>query len=91
MSFVGVGIVGFGTVGTGTYEILIRNRDILRDRVGAELRVLRIADLDIASDRGVDVDPGLLTTDAREVLNHPDVEVVVELIGGTTTACDLIL
>ncbi len=73
MSKVNVGIIGFGTVGTGTVEILLKNRDIISSRVGSRIIIKRIADLDIDSDRGISIDPRLLTTDAMEVLRaqHP--------------------
>ena len=56
-----VGIIGFGTVGAGTYEVLSTNREFIADRVGSEIVVKRIADLDLESDRGIGVAPGLLT------------------------------
>jgi len=86
-----VGIIGFGTVGAGTYEVLTRNRSLVADRVGAEVVVKRIADLDTESDRGVQVEPGLVTADADEILNDPEIEVVVELIGGVEAAKTYIL
>lgn len=91
MSQVNVGIIGFGTVGAGTYEILITNRDIIANRVGADVVVKRIADLDIVSDRGVSVDPDLLTVDAMELINDPEIDVIVELIGGLKMAKEYIL
>ncbi|RLB32218.1 MAG: homoserine dehydrogenase, partial [Deltaproteobacteria bacterium] len=48
-----VGLIGFGTVGAGTAEILVNNRQFIEDRVGGEIVLKRIADLDIRSDRGV--------------------------------------
>ncbi len=77
-----VGIVGFGTIGSGVIKILQDNGNIIRKRLGATVEVVKIADLDITADRGIKVDPKLLTTDAQEVINHPEVNVVVELIGG---------
>ena len=86
-----VGIVGFGTIGSGVIKILQDNGDIIRKRLGATVEVVKIADLDITADRGIKVDPKLLTTDAQEVINHPEVNVVVELIGGYEPARSLIL
>ncbi len=91
MDRVNVGIIGFGTVGSGTVEILIKNRDIITSRVGSEIVIKKIADLDLARDRGVRVDPSLLTTDAKEILQDRDIHIVVELIGGLTHAKDYIL
>jgi homoserine dehydrogenase len=81
-----VGLIGFGTVGAGMVEILLNNRQLIEDRVGAEMVLKRIADLDIDSDRGVAVDPSILTTNAMEVIDDPEIDVVVELIGGTDQA-----
>ncbi|MFZ7111648.1 MAG: homoserine dehydrogenase [Desulfatiglandales bacterium] len=91
MSNINVGILGFGTVGSGTAEILLKNKDIICRRVGSEISLRKIADLDIQTSRGLDVDPGILTTDAMEVINDPDIHIVVELIGGLTKAKDFIL
>mgnify|MGYP006279724481 CR=1 FL=1 len=88
---VNVGIIGFGTVGAGTAEVLLQNREIIRNRVGAEIVIRRIADLDVASDRGVAVDPSILTRDAEEVVRDPEIQIVAELMGGTGKARELIL
>jgi len=91
MNELGVGILGFGTVGAGVAEGLQRNAALITQRTGLTVTVRRIADLDIESDRGVTIEPGVLTTDASEVIADPNVHVVVETIGGTTIAKKLIL
>ncbi|HUS95921.1 MAG TPA: homoserine dehydrogenase [Hyphomicrobiaceae bacterium] len=91
MKQIGVGLLGFGTVGAGVVEGLDRNRALLSARVGLELVVRRIADLDVETDRGVAVNRSLLTTDAMAVIADPGVEVVVELIGGCGIARKLVL
>ena len=91
MSQINVGIIGFGTVGTGTYQVLTANREIISARVGADVAVKKIADLDIERDRGVAVDPALLTRDAMEIIDDPAIDVVVELMGGLDTAKGFIL
>ena len=85
-----VGLIGFGTVGAGMMEVLVHNRELIEDRVGAAIVVKKIADLDIHSDRGVKVDPTLLTTDAMEIIDDPEIDVVVELIGGCDQAMEFI-
>jgi homoserine dehydrogenase len=85
-----VGLIGFGTVGAGMAEILLRNRRLIADRVGGEIVLKRIADLDIRSDRGVKIDPAILTTDAMDILDDPEIEVVAEFIGGCDQALDYI-
>jgi len=86
-----VGLIGFGTVGAGMVEVLINNRGLIADRIGAEIVLKKIADLDIASDRGVRIDPIVLTTDAMEIVNDAEIDVVVELIGGCDQAMEYIL
>lgn len=86
-----VGMIGFGTVGTGVARLLTENRELICSRIGAELVLKHVADLDIERDRGVTLDPGVLTTDAQRVVADPDVDIVVELIGGCTIAKALTL
>ncbi|HDR16904.1 MAG TPA: homoserine dehydrogenase [Desulfobacteraceae bacterium] len=91
MDTISIGIIGFGTVGAGTYELLTANSDLITRKVGVPVVVKKIADLDTETDRGVPVDPALLTTRASEIIQDPEIDIVVELIGGTGTACELIL
>ncbi|KAF0144271.1 MAG: homoserine dehydrogenase [Nitrospirae bacterium] len=88
---INIGIIGFGTVGTGTAKILIGNRDIISRRAGFDINLKRIADVDIKRDRGIKLDKGVLTTDAEKILNDPEIDIVVELIGGKRPAKDFIL
>ena len=90
-SRIGVGIIGFGTVGMGVAKVLLDNAALIRRRVGVPVEVLRIADLDISRDRGIRLPPGILTTDAKQVLNDPAVDIIVELIGGYDVAKRVIL
>lgn len=91
MKDIKVGIIGFGTVGAGVAECLLNNNDLLTRRAGVRPILAKIADLDITSDRGISLPPGILTSDVSEILDNPEIDVVVELIGGTTTARDMIL
>ena len=91
MRKINVGIVGLGTIGSGVVKILQNNADIIKKRLGTSIEILKIADLDIKTDRGINLDPKLLTTDAQEVINHPEVEIFVELMGGEEPARSLIL
>jgi homoserine dehydrogenase len=83
---IGVGLIGFGTIGTGVVRVLHEHAAGIRSRLGAPLRLARIADLDIKTNRGVKVPKQLLTTDARALIHDPAVDVVVELIGGLEPA-----
>ena len=91
MKQINVGIIGFGTVGSGTAEILIYNREKISDRVGADINVKRIADLDLKTDRGILLEPGILIHDVWKIINDPEIDIVVELIGGTEKAKEYIL
>jgi homoserine dehydrogenase len=91
MSRVGVGVVGFGTVGTGVVKILLENAALIRRRVGVPIDLVRVADLDMTRDRGITLPPGVLVNDAKQVLSDPDVDIVVELVGGHDFAKRLIL
>ena len=91
MKEVGVGILGFGTVGAGVADGLLRNRAVMAERLGVDIVLRKIADLDITTDRGVAVDQDILTTDAQGVIADPSVQIVVETIGGTGIARTLVL
>lgn len=88
---IGVGIIGFGTVGAGTAKLLIDNAELLRRRVGVPVVLRWVADTDLTRDRGVSLPEGMLTDDAMKVINDPSVQIIVELIGGTKVARDFIL
>ena len=90
MKTVGIGLLGFGTVGTGVVMGLHKNQGLLENRTGLKLELRRIADIDVESDRGVSVPPGVLTRDAEAVVASPDVDIVIELIGGLNAARSLI-
>ncbi|MGA6827174.1 homoserine dehydrogenase [Nitrospira sp. NS4] len=90
-SRIGVGLIGFGTVGTGVAKVLFENAALISRRVGVPVELLRIADLDITRDRGVAVPAGVLTTDARQVLTDPAIDIVIELVGGYDFAKRVIL
>ena len=91
ISRIGVGIVGFGTVGTGVAKILTGNAGLIRRRVGVSIELVRVADLDVTRERGITLPQGILVGDAKQVLADPDVDIVVELIGGYDFAKRLIL
>lgn len=90
-SRLGVGIIGFGTVGTGVARILLDNASLIQRRVGMPIEVVRIADIDVMRDRGIALPVGLLTSETKQVLEDPAVDIVVELIGGYDTAKRVIL
>lgn len=86
MAEIRIGLIGWGTIGTGVVKLLARNRARIRERLGAHLALAGIADLDLETDRGVRVDRGLLTRDAARLIDDPSIDVIVELIGGYNPA-----
>ncbi len=91
MKEIKVGLIGFGTVGTGVVKILQKNSKLIEKRMGARLTLKRIADVDLATDRGVKLKPGVLTRKAEEVIRDPEIGIVMELIGGIEPAKTFIL
>jgi len=85
-----VGLVGFGVIGSGVVALLQQHADILRLRSGVELVLARIADVEVDRPRAVTVDRALLTTNYREILDDPTLDIVIELVGGTTVARDVV-
>jgi homoserine dehydrogenase len=86
-----VGLIGFGTVGSGVVKILQKNSRLIEKRMGARIVLRRIADIDLETDRGVKLKPGLLTRRADDVIRDPEIDIVMELIGGIEPAKTFIL
>ena len=91
MKTISIGLLGCGTVGTGVARLLLDNHDIIAARVGADLHLKYVADLDDQTDRGIAFDDGVFVTDAMTVIEDPDIDIIVEMIGGETFARDVIL
>jgi homoserine dehydrogenase len=87
---INVGIIGFGTVGTGTARILLENRGLLKDRTGIDINLRRIADLDVIRERGLKLPKGVLIPSADDIISDTEIDIIVELIGGTTVARELV-
>lgn len=86
-----VGLLGIGTVGGGTWTVLTRNQEEITRRAGRPIRIVKVADRDLARARQVTGGGVALTGDAFSVVNDPEIDIVVELIGGCTLARDLVL
>ncbi|MEQ6437363.1 homoserine dehydrogenase [Comamonas sp. w2-DMI] len=86
-----VGLLGIGTVGSGTFNVLERNQDEIRRRAGRGIEIAMVADLDTARAKSVVGDKAKVVGDAREIIANPDIDVVVELIGGYGIAKALVL
>ncbi len=86
-----IGLIGFGTIGTGVVKLLRENDELIRKRLGARLVIKKIADVDIETQRPVPIEKELLTTDVNEILTDPEISIVVELVGGYTHAKTFVL
>ncbi|OGA20745.1 MAG: homoserine dehydrogenase [Betaproteobacteria bacterium RIFCSPLOWO2_02_FULL_67_26] len=91
MKPINVGLLGIGTVGGGTFRVLARNREEIARRAGCEIAMKMVADKDLDKARRLVGKSATVTADANEVVGHPDIDIVVELIGGTGVAKELIL
>ncbi|SFI77922.1 homoserine dehydrogenase [Nitrosomonas sp. Nm34] len=91
MNPINVGLLGIGTVGGGTYTVLKRNQEEIVRRIGRNIVIRIIADRDIEKARRLADRDTTVTTDAFEVVSRPDIDIVIELIGGQTIAKELIL
>ncbi|MBW2054095.1 MAG: homoserine dehydrogenase [Deltaproteobacteria bacterium] len=91
MKKINIGLLGCGTIGTGVAKILINNADLIRSRVGADLNLKYVADIDLETDRGIRFDNGVFISDAYKVVDDPDIDIIIELIGGEGIARELIL
>ena len=89
MRTVGIGIIGLGTVGGGTFRLIERHRDKYREAYGIEVAVVRACSLDETAARELGVGEGVWTSDWREVTGCPEVDIVVEVIGGEHPATEI--
>ena len=86
-----LGLIGCGTVGTGVARLLIGQKQLIEKRIGVPLVLKFVADLDVDTDRGVKFDSGVFIQDARQIINDPQIDIVIEMIGGDNLAKDLMI
>ncbi|HMK64500.1 MAG TPA: homoserine dehydrogenase [Thermodesulfobacteriota bacterium] len=91
MKEIQVGLIGLGTVGTGVAKLLLEKGESLKHLIGGSLRLKKIADVDLERDRGLSLPPGVLVNQADQILDDPDIDIVIELIGGLEPARSFIL
>src|SRR4030095_14817570 len=91
MKSINVGLLGIGTVGGGTFAVLARNQEEIARRAGGAITMRIVADKELERARRIVGGRAIVPADAEEVVANPDVDIVVELIGGTGIAKDLIL
>jgi len=91
MQSVNIGILGLGTVGSGVYELLGKNGDLISTRSDVVVTVKMVADVDPSKKKEYSIPDNIFSVEASDVIENPDIDVVVELIGGTTVARELML
>ena len=91
MKPINVGLLGLGTVGAGTIEVLRRNAEEISRRAGRDIRITHATARDITKPRAVSLEGIKVVAEAMEIVSHPDIDIVCELIGGETTTKDLVL
>ena len=89
MEKINVGILGYGIVGTGVVRLLMEKEKLLESRIGTIINLKNIADIDTEKDRGIQLKKGVMISDAWKLIADPDIDIIVELIGGKKIAKDL--
>src|SRR3989338_5127511 len=88
---IGIGLLGLGTVGSGVIDILRRNGELIKRRVGVPVEVIKILRKDSNKPVPADMPRNIITTDIKEIIDNPDIDIVVEVMGGFEPAKGYIL
>ncbi len=91
MDSIKIGFLGLGTVGTGAYTILTGNENNIAQKVGSRLQVAGILVKDLTKNRGLEVDPGMLTDKPEDVVDNKEIDILVEVMGGIELAKEYVL
>jgi len=91
MKKINIGLIGFGNVGSGVVKILRERKNLLAEKIGVEIQVKKICDKNLDYKRCVSVDRNILTKQAEDIINDPQIDVVVELIGGIHPAKEFVI
>ena len=91
MKPVNIGLLGIGTVGLGTYRVLNRNQEEIQRRAGHHIRISMVADIDVERARSLVSSDCVVVNDGRQIIANPDIDIVVELIGGYGIAYELVM
>jgi len=88
---INIGLIGFGNIGCGVVKILQQRKSLLAQKIGIEIIIKKICDKDLGRKRDVSVDKNLLTSNPNEIIDDPQIDIIVELIGGQSPAKEFIL
>ena len=88
---INIGLLGCGTVGSGVVELLQKNADIIAQRTGDTITLKKVLDKDRDKCRALGIPEDMLATDFNDIINDPDINIVVELIGGIEPAFTFII
>jgi len=91
MKTVKIGMLGLGTVGTGVYRLLTKNNELIRAKSGVHIKIARVADIDPEKKTALGIPDALFTQSASGIIDNPEIDIIVQLIGGTTAAKELML
>lgn len=91
MKKINIGLIGFGNIGCGVVKILQQRKTLLAKKIEIEIIIKKICDKDISTPRDISVEKNLLTRDALEIINDPQIDIIVELMGGINPAKEFIL
>ena len=86
-----IGLLGIGTVGLGTYQVLNRNQEEIQRRAGRNIRISMVADIDVERARSLVGPDCVVVSDGRQIIANPEIDIVVELIGGYGIAYELVM
>jgi len=87
---INIGLIGLGVIGTGVAKVLLERNERVAEQAGCPIVLKKVAEKDLNKKRDVDINPGLLTTNADEILSDGDIDIVIELIGGERPALDFV-
>lgn len=90
MKKVSIGLIGFGTVGSGVVKVLTEKKEFLEKKTGLMFNLKYVADIDLVRERSVKIDRSILTSDVNKVLSDPEINIVIELIGGLHPAFEYV-
>jgi homoserine dehydrogenase len=91
MKKINIGLIGFGKVGSAVIKILAQKRSLLNQRIGLEINIKKICEKNISSKRNIGVDRNLFTSDVKKIIDDPQIDIVIELIGGIHPAKEYII